>query len=81
MIIEVKCHAGYRAEERPRRVRMGINTIEVVEIMDRWLSPDHRYFKILGGDGAIYIIRNDMEHQAWELVYFKHPDTPEDGLL
>lgn len=81
MIIQVDCHAGYRGEEYPRRIVMGSNTIDVADIEDRWMGPDHRYFKVLGGDGALYIIRNDFETQVWELIYFKHPDTPEDGLL
>ncbi|MFH1983481.1 MAG: hypothetical protein ABIL58_16690 [Pseudomonadota bacterium] len=80
MIIRVDCYAGYRGEESPRRIVMGNNTIGVARIDDRWTGPDHRYFKVQGEDGAQYIIRNDMETQVWELVYYKHPDSPEDDL-
>jgi hypothetical protein len=59
----------------PRRIRMGRNDIEVVSVLDRWLSPDHRYFKVLGDDGAVYIIRHDMNALEWELTYFKHRDA------
>lgn len=81
MIIRVDCYAGYRGEESPRRIVMGNNAIDVTDIEDQWMGPDHRYFKVLGEDGAHYIIRNDTEAHVWELVYFKHPDAPEDGLL
>jgi hypothetical protein len=46
--IRVDCYAGYRGEETPRRPTMGVRHISVVEIQDRWLAPDHRYFKIIG---------------------------------
>jgi len=52
----------------------------VAAIEDRWNGPDHRYFKVTGKDGAQYIIRNDLNTQLWELVYYRHPDTPEDGF-
>jgi hypothetical protein len=42
------------------------------------LSPDHRYFKVRGNDGGIYIIRHDVASGAWELRLFdsgRHPET------
>ena len=73
--IKVECYAGYRGEEEPRTLEMGGNTIAVASILDRWLSPDHRYFKIMDADACEYIIRNDMNMQIWELVYYQHPDA------
>lgn len=75
MKIAVTCHSGYRGEETPRRIQLGNNAIGVQAVMDRWLSPDHRYFKILGDDGATYILRHDMVSLQWELTYFKHPEA------
>ena len=40
-------------------------------MLDRWLAPDHRYFKILGDDGATYIIRHDSVSGLWELVLYR----------
>ena len=71
MHIQVECYAGYRGEETPRYIRMANNKIEVREILDRWLSTDHRYFKVLGSDDAIYIIRHDAEAWRWELVFYQ----------
>jgi len=39
-------------------------------LQGRWLAPDHRYFKVLGDDNAIYIIRHDQEKWQWELTFF-----------
>jgi hypothetical protein len=32
-------------------------TIEVTEVLDAWLAPDHRYFKVRGDNAACYILR------------------------
>ncbi len=74
MNITVDCYSGYRGEETPRTVRIGDNTIEVKEILDRWLSPDHRYFKFLGDDQSIYIIRHDHQSMQWSLTFFDRSD-------
>lgn len=77
MIIQVDCYAGYRGEETPRRFLLGERRIEVTEIIDRWLGPDHRYFKIVGEDGATYILRHDVPSDRWELTMFNRlGETP-----
>jgi hypothetical protein len=50
---------------------MGNRNIDVVAIQDRWLAPDHRYFRIIGDDGGLYIIRHDPHRDFWELICFK----------
>jgi hypothetical protein len=71
MRLRVECYAGHRGEETPRALAIGERRIAVVEILDRWLAPDHRYFKIKGDDGAIYIVRHDTASDAWELTMFE----------
>ncbi len=68
MRVRVECYAGYRGEEEPRRLVLGERVVEVETIVDRWLAPDHRYFKIAGSDGASYILRHDTERAEWDLV-------------
>ena len=75
MDIRVECYAGYRAEETPRCIWLGDKKIVVKDIQDRWLAPNHRYFKILGDDDAVYILRHDANTWDWELVYFKKNDS------
>jgi plasmid maintenance system killer protein len=75
--IQVDCYAGYRGEETPRMICFKQRIIRVVEVMDRWLSPDHRYFKIRGDDDGVYIIRHDCVSAQWQLTFYKHLKTSE----
>ena len=79
MDIRVDCYAGYRDEETPRHLTMGVRHVKVVAVQDRWLAPDHRYFKIIGDDGSLYIIRHDPHQGRWQLICFKENPlvTPE----
>ena len=71
MQIEVECYAGYRGEETPRRIRMATYMIDIKEIVDRWIAPDHRYFKVIGNDNATYIIRHETTTWQWDLVFYQ----------
>ena len=42
----------------------------VTEVIDRWLDPTHRYFKLHGDDGGIYLVRNNTATDQWELTLF-----------
>ena len=68
--IQVACYSGYRVEESPVRFYLGERKIEIVEIIDRWIAPDHRYFKVRGDDKATYIIRHDSKADMWEMTMF-----------
>jgi hypothetical protein len=67
----VECYAGHRGEETPRRFGLAGARIEIAEVIDRWLDPDHRYFKVRDGHGDIYILRNDVASDRWELTFFR----------
>jgi hypothetical protein len=67
--VQVECYAGYRGEETPVRFRLGDRLIDVDEVSDRWLAPDHRYFKVRTREG-IYILRNDITSDEWEITVF-----------
>ncbi len=71
MKIEVACYAGYRGEETPRRLTLGGRAVAVVEVLDRWYGPDHRYFKVAGDDGAIYILRHEPPTGSWRLTLYE----------
>lgn len=74
MEIKVVCYAGYRGEETPRRLEFEKHSVEVIDVSDRWLSPDYRYFKVRGDDEATYIIRHDSQKRIWELTYYRADD-------
>jgi hypothetical protein len=77
--IQVECYAGYRGEETPRHVRIGDSRMEVLEILDRWLAPQHRYFKYSTADGCQWIIRHDTPTGKWELTHFKQGNATGPG--
>lgn len=79
MQIEVRCYAGYRGEETPRELQLGRRRIVVESVLDRWLAPDHRYFKLRGDDGGEYIVRHDPHLASWELVFFNQLVGGESG--
>ena len=68
--IRVSCYSGYRGEQTPRRFWLGQRCVEVCLVVDSWLAPDHRYFKVQGDDGGRYILRHDPNADRWELAFF-----------
>ena len=69
--VGVDCYAGHRGEETPRAIQLGERRIEVAQVLDRWLAPDHRYFKVVCPAGDTYIIRHDVIDDRWELTMFR----------
>ena len=78
--IKVECYAGHRAEETPVRFYLGERCIEVKEVVDRWLDPAHRYFKLKGDDGGVYILRHSTSEGTWEMTLFDSGTTSETRL-
>jgi len=58
-------------DEKPQSIRFDSSEVQVAQIVDQWLDPDHRYFKFIGDDGATYIIRQDMNSMEWVLTYYQ----------
>lgn len=68
--MKVECYAGYRGEETPRRFYLGKRCVEVMDVLDRWLDPEYRYFKLRGNDNGIYILRHSIRGDSWEMTLF-----------
>jgi len=75
--VRVDCYSGYRGEQEPRRFHFGRRAVEVSDILDRWLGPDHRYFKLLGSDGDTYILCHDVESHDWTLAFYRRGTAAE----
>lgn len=75
LAIKVSCRAGFRGEESPTGFVLGENSVSVAEILDCWLAPEHRYFKVRGSDGALYILRHDVNTDLWELCFYTREST------
>lgn len=68
--LRVLCHPGYEDEAVPACFFLGDREIGIDEIVDRWLSPSHQYFKVRGSDNGIYILTHDVAAGRWELTLF-----------
>ena len=79
MKLKVDCYAGYRGEQEPRAFALGERRLEVMSILDRWLAPDHRYFKVAASDGDTYVLRHDEESGEWTLGAFRKGTDPHEG--
>lgn len=71
LTIGVECYAGHRGEQTPRALILKNRRIGVAEVLDAWLAPDHRYFKLKGEDGNTYLVRHDEAAGRWELTMFR----------
>lgn len=69
--LRVECYSGYKGEETPRAFYIGDRRCDVDEVIDRWLDPEHRYFKVTCGDGGLYILRHDIRSEIWELTFYE----------
>jgi hypothetical protein len=71
LTIRVECCAGYHGEKTPLRFFMGDKSIEIEEVIDRWLAPEYCYFKVRVSENDIYILRHDELAHQWELTMFQ----------
>ena len=69
--VAVECYAGHRGEQTPRALILGDRRIVVAEVVDAWLAPDYRYFKLRGTDGDTYLVRHDERSNAWDMTMFR----------
>ena len=72
----VETYSGYKADERPVAFRLGGRRIGVREVLDRWRGEGHAYFKLVGEDGTLYIIRQDRLSDTWELILMEVSTPP-----
>jgi len=64
----VEAYAGYKGEETPHAFVYDGIRYEVREVIQRWDTDRHSYFKLFADDGHRYVLRYDGDEQIWELV-------------
>ena len=69
--VEVECYAGYRANERPIRLKLGEQTLEILEVEDRWYSPGETYFRVRIEGGDRYVLRHTEAQDVWSLEAYR----------
>jgi len=70
-LVRVECYSGHKAEERPARITFETQTLEIVEVEDRWYSPGATYFRVLAANGDRYVLRHDDAQDVWSLTAFR----------
>ena len=69
--VGVARYAGHRGGQTPRTLILGDRRIAVADVVDAWLAPDYRYFRLRGADGNTYLVRHDERSDGWELTMFR----------
>ena len=66
--IIVEAFAGAKGEETPRAFTHEGKRRTVTEIVTRWYTNTHCYFRLQTDDGHRYVLRYDLDNLIWELV-------------
>jgi hypothetical protein len=70
----VDAYAGYKGEETPRSFTIDGTRYAVAEIVGRWYSDTHSYFKVRTTGGHRFVLRFDLDQSVWELVMWEDHD-------
>jgi len=73
MAVRVECYSGYKGDERPVRLEIGEQMLDVAEVEDRWYSPGATYFRVLLANGERYVLRREDAQDVWTLEAFRSP--------
>lgn len=72
--IQVECHSGYKANERPVAFTYRNERLEIRDIIDRWYEggldarrPEIDYFKVRTADGKIHLLRYLSAFDSWTI--------------
>jgi hypothetical protein len=69
--VEVESYAGYKADERPMRLRLGERSLEILEVEDRWYSPGETYFRVRVEGGDRYVLKHVEAQDVWSLEGYR----------
>ncbi len=70
-VIRVECYSGYKADERPLRLKLTDGAREVVAVEDRWYSPGATYFRVRVDGGDRYLLRHEEAQGVWSLAGYR----------
>lgn len=70
-IVRVECYAGFKADERPVRLQIAGEMVEVAEVEDRWYSPGATFFRVRLITGERYVLRREDTQDLWTLQAFR----------
>ncbi len=71
--VSVAAYAGYKGGERPKSFIVDGKTIEILEIVKRWIEEGRddrrrkRFFTLKGSDGSVHTLLYDETAAVWYL--------------
>ena len=69
--VAVESYAGFKADERPVRLKLGGETLPVVEVEDRWYSPGETFFRVRVEGGDRYVLGHAEAQDIWSLEAYR----------
>ena len=72
-VVHVECYAGYKGDQRPSKLQIADQMIEVADVEDRWYSPGATYFRVRLANGERYVLRREDAQDIWTLEAFRSP--------
>jgi hypothetical protein len=69
-MVHVECYAGYKADERPLRFRIGDREFAVEQVLDRWTAPEADGFRVRTASG-IYVLERNRTDGTWTATVWK----------
>ncbi len=73
LVVRVECYSGYKGDERPVKLEIGDQMVDIAEVEDRWYSPGATYFRVLLANGERYVLRREEAQDVWTLEAFRSP--------
>jgi hypothetical protein len=70
----VEAFPGYKGEKTPRSFTLNGNTLHVVQVIDRWYTETHSFFRVEASDGQRYVLRLDLDEESWELIMLERKE-------
>jgi hypothetical protein len=67
-LVRVESYAGYQADERPLRVLLDGQRIEVTAVEDRWCSPGSTSFRVLPRTGERHVLCRQKAQDVWTIA-------------
>lgn len=72
-LLRVECYSGHKADQRPTRIFLHDQALEVSEVEDRWYAPGFTYFRVLLANGERYVLRHLEAQDLWTIEAFRRP--------
>ena len=63
---QVSTYSGHRLHERPLSFTWKGQRLEVREILEQGYEPESLFFKVIAGDGGVYLLQYQWGPDSWE---------------